>query len=313
MQQKLLTPEQIAAQAGTTIPQLRLPSRANVFADRAARLRALAKNHPMAGYLEFSALLADAQHALVNDGPPMPLPAPMVIAQCIEHGMPPLNFRGHMRNARWRAGLRRLLHTISRQTSGAQYEVVIALEGECDEFFETQASKLLAGVRQGLHVAGAPFIGAALQAYFTQLVIEMGEQSFPRIETATVCPCCGSRPTASVVRIGAKDAGYRFLHCALCNAEWHMVRIKCSNCESTRGISYLHIDDGAPVDKHPVAVEVCEECGTYLKVCYMDRDPNVDPVADDLASLPLDLLVGDTGKTSSGVSFLLIHGDAESA
>jgi len=313
MQQRLLTPEQIAAQAGTAIPYLRLPQRASVFADRAARLRSLAKAHSMAGYLEFCALIADAQQQLLNDFPAAPPPAPVTIAQCVEHGLPPLNFHSHMRGAQWRTALRRLLHALSERTTGKQYEVAIALERERDDFYEAQASKLLAGIRAGLQVASAPLIGAALQVYFTQLVIALGERSFPRIDVATVCPCCANRPTASVVRRGAQDGGYRFLHCSLCNAEWHMVRIKCSNCESTRGISYHHIDDGGAVDQHPVAVEVCEECGTYLKICYMDRDPQVDPVADDLASLPLDLLISDTGKVCSGVNFLLIHGESEAA
>jgi len=88
-----------------------------------------------------------------------------------------------------------------------------------------------------------------------------------------------------------------------------MVRIKCTNCESTKGISYLVLDDGTSPDKKSVKVEVCDECETYLKICYMDRDPHVEPVADDLASLSLDLLVGDTGKRSSGVNLMLIHGD----
>ncbi len=37
--------------------------------------------------------------------------------------------------------------------------------------------------------------------------------------------------------------------------------------------------------------ETCDECNHYLKICYMDRDANVDPCADDLATLALDLLV----------------------
>ena len=76
-----------------------------------------------------------------------------------------------------------------------------------------------------------------------------------------------------------------------------------------KGISYQAIDDGTPSEKKAVKAEVCEECGTYLKICYMDRDPQVEPVADDLASLALDLLVADTGKRSSGINFMLIHGD----
>src|SRR5262249_14994082 len=134
---------------------------------------------------------------------------------------------------------------------------------------------------------------------------------FPRIDVATVCPCCGSRPVASIARIGAAESGYRYLHCALCGAEWHMVRIKCSHCESTKGISYEAIDDGTPADRKAVKAEVCAECGTYLKIVYMDRDPQVEPVADDLASLPLDLLLDEAGKMPSGVNFMLVLGAAD--
>jgi FdhE protein len=308
MQARLLTPEEIAAQAGGKVPYLRLPARASVFADRATRLHTLAEGHPMDGYLEFIALLAEAQQDLLDRMPPVRLPSPATIAQCNEHGMPPLNFQTHQRDQQWCNGLRHLLRAVSRRAEGRQREVADALERCRDELYEAQASKLLAGVTFGLDVAFAPLIAAGLQVYFTHLAITLGESAFPRIDIATICPCCGSRPTASVARIGA-DAGYRFLHCALCNAEWHMVRIKCTNCLSTSGVSYQVLDDGTPPEKKAVKAEVCEECGTYLKICYMDRDPLVDPIADDLASLPLDLLVAETGKNPSGVNFMLVHGD----
>ena len=313
MQHKLLTPEEIAAQAGGAIPFLRLPERASVFADRALRLRSLAPSHAMGGYLEFMALVADAQQRLLDDMPPIRLPSPEAIEQCNEHGMPPLNFQAHARDQQWCNALRHLLRAVVGCAEGAAREVATRLERSHDELYEAQASKLLAGITFGLDAATAPLIGAGLQVYFTHMAIALGDGAFPRIDVATICPCCASRPTASMARIGAKDAGYRFLHCALCNAEWHMVRIKCTNCESTKGISYQVIDDGTPPDKKAVKAEVCEECGTYLKICYMDRDPHVEPIADDLATLPLDLLVTETGKTSSGVNFMLIHGDPESS
>jgi FdhE protein len=41
----------------------------------------------------------------------------------------------------------------------------------------------------------------------------------------------------------------------------------------------------------------------------MDRDPQVDPSADDLASTALDLLLVDTNMLRSGQNLMLIHGD----
>ena len=165
----------------------------------------------------------------------------------------------------------------------------------------------------GLDLATAPFIGAGLQVYFTHLAHALGVEAFGPIGTPSVCPCCGSRPTASIVRIGGEVAGYRYLHCSLCSAEWHMVRVKCARCESTKGIAYssLAAREGAPARNPAVQAETCEECGHYLKICHMEREADVEPCADDLATVALDLLVVDEGREPWGVNFMLVHGDPE--
>ena len=40
--------------------------------------------------------------------------------------------------------------------------------------------------------------------------------------------------------------------------------------------------------------EICDQCHTYRKVVNQEKDPYAEPLADDLASLTLDLLMGDT-------------------
>ena len=56
-----------------------------------------------------------------------------------------------------------------------------------------------------------------------------------------VCPRCGFPPVASVVRAGGAGdnaiANLRYLHCALCNVEWNLVRVRCAACDSTAGIA----------------------------------------------------------------------------
>jgi FdhE protein len=85
--------------------------------------------------------------------------------------------------------------------------------------------------------------------------------------------------------------GYRYLHCALCASEWHLVRITCSQCHSTANIAYHSIEGGAEA----VRAESCDECHTYRKILYQEKDTSVEPVADDLASLALDLLMSEAG------------------
>ncbi len=46
------------------------------------------------------------------------------------------------------------------------------------------------------------------------------------------------------------------------------MRVKCSNCEQAA-----------------VKAESYGDCGTYLKILYQEKDPQVEAVADDLASL----------------------------
>jgi FdhE protein len=122
------------------------------------------------------------------------------------------------------------------------------------------------------------------------------------MDAANLCPACASPPVASIVRIGGVEQGARYLNCSLCETQWHMVRVKCSNCESTKGISYYGIEGKSPA----VKAETCDECGAYLKIAYMEKDPFVDPVADDLATLTLDLMMDEAGKSRSGPNLFLL-------
>jgi len=54
-----------------------------------------------------------------------------------------------------------------------------------------------------------------------------------------------------------------------------------------------------------VLAEACGHCRHYLKIMHTDRDPFVDPVADDLYSLSLDLLLGEEGFERFGNNLML--------
>ena len=141
---------------------------------------------------------------------------------------------------------------------------------------------------------------------------------FGPVDDATTGPCCGSAPVASVVRIDAQSGAHRYLACSLCPARWHMVRIKCSRCQSTGGIRYRSLQpiagmpEGAEAPRpDPVEAETCDACGHYLKIMRLARDPGAEPIADDLATLPLDLLVCEAGFERHGVNLMLLFGDPE--
>lgn len=323
---RLLSPEEIAVQAGQQVPFLRLPERPTVFAERELRLRQLAAGHAMRDFLLFAAELARAQHELLQSNFEVTIPDSEAIDAASRAGMPPLPASDWPRDSRWRTALRDLLQRLTpRLADSPALAAVKALQDATDEHLERQADRLLGGVMLGLDLASAPLIAAALQLYWTQLVLATKEARghdrlppFGRTDDATACPCCGSRPTASINRIGADASGYRYLHCSLCSTQWHMVRIKCTHCENTKGIAYHSLTPlpgqelpATGAAKDAVQAETCDECGHYLKIVHMGRDAHVDPVADDLASLTLDLLVAESGQQRHGVNLLLLFGDPE--
>jgi len=54
-----------------------------------------------------------------------------------------------------------------------------------------------------------------------------------------------------------------------------------------------------------VKAEVCEGCNGYLKLFYLEWRPGAEPAADDLATLPLDVLVSDQGYVRNGMNLFL--------
>ena len=57
-----------------------------------------------------------------------------------------------------------------------------------------------------------------------------------------------------------------------------------------------------------VKAETCDACRTYAKVLYEAKDTAVDPYADDLASLALDLMVAEAGWARHAPNPLLLMG-----
>jgi FdhE protein len=98
----------------------------------------------------------------------------------------------------------------------------------------------------------------------------------------------------------------RYLHCSLCNTEWNMARVKCSACGSTGRISYSQI--AGHDAQAPVRAETCDECRSYLKIFYRAKAQGIDPVADDLATLALDVLLDAEGYARAGPNLLFVPG-----
>jgi FdhE protein len=93
------------------------------------------------------------------------------------------------------------------------------------------------------------------------------------------------------------------------------VRVKCSCCEGNGKIAYQGLikGDADPVAANQAAAsegktlskandptkvaraETCDDCHTYRKIFNQEHDFHVEPMADDLASMLLDVLVSEAG------------------
>jgi len=284
-------------------PFVRLPDLTTMFARRAARLEFLASGNAMADYLLFVATVMRAQAAVAADLPEGTLPGPADIAFAHEHKLPILDRLTWRRDPSWQAGLAGIAAALQGVAMPPAASAALAALRRSDRVArEAVADRLLRTTEVAEDAATAFFGNAALQLYWTRMAALLDRESVVPVDPPVLCPVCGSPPVGSAVYAQGSLQGVRFLSCPLCACEWHCVRIKCPNCQSTKGIAYHHIVDQSPWLK----AETCDECRTYTKIVYKEKDADADPFADDLASVGLDILVCEAGWARAAANPFLI-------
>ncbi|UKJ74979.1 formate dehydrogenase accessory protein FdhE [Azospirillum brasilense] len=273
---------------GQSPAPLRLPDAA-IFARRAARLRALAEGHAMGDWLRFVATLADAQAAVAAT------PA----------ALPP--------EEQWATDLRALAARLDSLPGGAR-EALTALAASDPDTLEALAGRWAGDALEDGDLAAAPFLAAAFQTAWTRHAAALDPASVTThataTATATACPVCGGAPVAGVLQVGMESGGLRYLHCGICHTAWHHVRSSCVACGDGKDVSQRFVEgaDGTEANG-AVRAEACDACHSYLKLLFLEKAPGLDPVADDLATLALDLLLGEEDYRRIGVNpFLAVTG-----
>lgn len=292
-------------QSATEPPFAREPD-SRQFSLRADRFRQLATGHSLRGFLDFMGELGDAQQKALDRFPEVPHPSPAQLQLCREHRMPPLAFQSYERHPAWRDALSQMTSELENAAPPDARAALQSLRKSDAASLEALADRVLTGELQGSDAAAAPFVAAALQVYWLRLARCLDPGRLVRLDAPNLCPACGYQPVASLVRIGGAEQSLRYLHCALCATEWNMVRIKCTHCDSTKGIAYYNIEG----TKGAVKAETCSECNSYLKIMYMEHDHEIEPTADDLATLALDILMDESGFVRHGPNLLLVPGAA---
>ena len=278
---------------GVTAPEpVIMPDPAERFANTASRLRSLAAGHPMAEWLGFMSRLSEAQHTAATTLPPMPAIDEALIAQSVAVRFPPLAADGHHRHSAWRDGLGIILDSLDGADLPAPAIAVMAeLRRRPADRLESLADDFVRGALDESDVGPGLYVAAALQVYFTRLAGGLDAQALRLLEQRGLCPCCGSTPIAGLVTASGPTPGTRYLYCSLCSTAWNHVRALCITCENSRTLSLKGVEGDSGV----VKAETCDDCRTYVKTLYQARDTKVDPVADDLATLTLDLVVAEAG------------------
>lgn len=302
-------------QGGPEAPFALVPD-PQLFLRRAERFRALAAGggnrgqapHPQAEWLRFLAELSTAQQAALPALLACELPSPKELEQARQHLMPPLSSASLERDPAWQAALLAIIGALQKNWPNATAATQAMFErlGKMPAAaLETLADKVLGhDLADDAERAGSVFVAAALQVYWTTLAARLDARTLVRLDNKGLCPCCGSLPVASVVHAGGDVGNLRYLHCSLCNTEWNLVRVTCASCDNTAGIAYHSLQGQHPA----VRAETCDACMGYLKILYQEKDPQADPVADDLATLALDLLIDEAGYERAGPNLFVLSG-----
>lgn len=272
-------------------PFARLPDPTSLFAVRAERLRALAPSHQLGPYLTFLASLADAQHR-IQDGLPEPDVPPLDARErARQFDMPPLDRARFVTESALETTLDRLFdQAVAIDMPEAARGALDAIRRASPSTRDDMVRAVLANAIPTESLASHVFVAAAMQVHFARVAARLDAERLVPVGDA-LCPVCGGPPVSSVVVGWQSAANTRFCVCALCETWWHYVRIRCTVCGTTKGIGYKEID-GVPSN---VQAETCEECHSYVKILHQHKEPSLEPVADDVATLGLDLLVREAG------------------
>lgn len=268
-----------------------LPKPAELFSRRAERFAALAPGHELQPYLEFLAMLARAQHDVQRGLPQPSLPSAERLATARANTMPPLSFGQVVPDDvadRILTGILELLRP--KDLTDAAMAAVTALSAAGVETRRRAMEAVLLDEIPGDAVAEHVLAAAAVQVHLSRLAAQLDVESLGRVADAA-CPACGGGPVSSMV-VGWNGAhGTRYCTCSICATHWHVPRIRCLPCGAEKGVAYHSIEGG----DETVMGETCDDCRSYVKMLHQFKNAALDPVADDVASLALDLTLGREG------------------
>lgn len=266
------------------------PALHELYTARAARLRLLSAEHELNSYLQLAADISQAQSTLLD------LESTSVETGNLTLANGQLDVIAIARKGDWRRYLDALLSQIEGSVPESARPHLDTLKAMSPEKRVEASVLLLQGNFNLVEAALAPLIWAALSLGIAKTARTI-ESPLATGHEHHNCPVCGGAPVASLIHTGTRQ-GSRYLHCSLCESEWHMVRAKCTNCDNSEKLDYFSFDSTDAA----IRAESCGNCHSYLKVISHVQDPAAEIVADDLATLALDAAVTAEGYGRTGLN-----------
>ncbi|MDF7670963.1 formate dehydrogenase accessory protein FdhE [Orbaceae bacterium ESL0721] len=286
--------EQSQSHIVRSIPLLFYPMPNVLYTHRQERLKELSKDSPFGDYLLFCAEIVKEQLALLKQDP---IKVDLSNILNANSHTAPLALANYPLSKKWQEYLQKILAALPKMTPEIAH-LINTLKQNSSETLQEKAELLLNGKFNQVESNESLFIWAALSLYYTQLASQLkGKAYAENSEEDWFCPVCNSLPVASTIQIG-NNVGLRYLHCSLCESEWYMPRVKCTNCDDLQHIHYFSLDE----ERAPTEAECCDSCHSYLKIFNQELAPRLDVMADDIATLMLDMKTEEENFSKSGLN-----------
>ena len=115
--------------------------------------------------------------------------------------------------------------------------------------------------------------------------VEFVDEVMQQVFVPDPCPDCSGPPVVALLREAGHGARRSHV-CGTCLKESPAPRLGCVAC-GEQNVDALPVFRAEETD--PARIDACDTCRVYVKSIDLTKDGSADPIADDLASVALDL------------------------
>ena len=277
-----------------TPPFVRLPDINTLFEERSKRFEELAPTSPVKDYIDFMVEFTGAQQFVCNEFAASDIPTADQ-DQAQKFIMPPIDRQAIISAPVFEEIANSFFKVLGNRKLKSSSLVALEDTRANKAKWQNWASDIIAHKLPQENLAQHIYVTGALQIVLTLAAAKLDPKKLQPIE-GNLCPCCGGTHSASMIVGWPSSEGIRFCSCLYCGSMWRYVRIKCTFCEETKGISFREIDGGPGT----ILAETCDTCKRYCKQMNHQKDSHFDVFADDIGSLALDLLMKEDGTFKRG-------------